>query len=55
MITLERIADLPKNTLYKEVEGELPLGVEADFLYVTPTLKINKYFIIFKTIEEVLE
>lgn len=52
---LERIADLPRSVLYKEIDGELPDGVEVDFLFITPTLKIHKYFIIIKRMEVVNE
>jgi len=51
MITLDKIEDLPKNTLYREFDVEIPEGTAADFLFITPTLKIHKYFITIKVIK----
>lgn len=50
MITLDKISDLPKLYIYREIDGEIPQDLEADYFFITPTLKVKKYFIIVKEI-----
>jgi hypothetical protein len=44
-MVLESLKDLPSEYRYRMFAGQLPNGLEADYEYISPSLKLHYYFI----------